>query len=161
MISSLLPVGGAALGALALETLRHMPPGKFLQELLNGSSSPSESPASSREATTATRITLDLPKAIPAFAAKLRQRLGDMGVGLEQPITLKSDGHGGILVDGDHPHRMLVEDLVAFDDELAADFRAIAAAATEEHERQSAATGGLSRDFRLRIGPQASTVGFE
>jgi hypothetical protein len=159
MTSPLLPVGLAALGTLAVQTVRQLKPGDFLRELYGTDEKPAESaPAKTHSAA---QTAADLSAAIPAFIEQLRTQLQSVGVELDQPIVLKEDGWGGVVVDGDHPHRTVIEELFASDESLRADFQQIARAATTQRDQSSLGFGPSLGEFRLQMDAGAAAIAFE
>jgi hypothetical protein len=156
-LSSLLPIGGAALGALAARTLGGLGESLSFQDHLRREAERAE-PAAAGPATEP-QATLDLATALPDFIAQLQERLEAAGVDLTQPLTLKPDGNGGIMVDGEHPDRALVESLLQ-DSELAGTFEEIAAAATERRRAQPG-VDNVFGEFRLRMDGKSAAIGFE
>ena len=155
MTSLLAPVGIATLGSLAVQTMRQLSTGDFLRELCGGNDKPAESTPDVTEPSA-----LDLSRAVPAFIEKLRELL-PADVDAAQPIVLKEDGWGGVVVDGEHPDRLAIEDLLAADEKIRAEFQTLARAATLERDKASAVSGQSLGEFRLRIEGDTAAIGFE
>ena len=161
MTSPLLPIGAAALGSFALKTVGQLNPGEFLRELWNGNNHEPAAEIQPSDSGSATRKTTDLTLAIPSLVEHLRTRLQSAGVQLSQPITLKEDGWGGVVVDGDHPDRLAIEELFASDQELRAEFQTISQAATSERDRLASGFGPSLGEFRLQIDRETAAIAFE
>ena len=135
-MSPLLPIAGTAALSLARETVGAIGSGlSFAAELLrqdNDEARAAREPAP-----------IDLPpsaaqerfeQALADFVARLRQRLAVLGIDLDEPLALEGDGLGGIQVDGDRPDRAAIEQSLAGDRQLLAEFQQLA--------EQYAALGG-------------------
>lgn len=79
---------------------------------------------------------------IEALAARIKQQLADAGIDVSQPLTLTSDGLGGIAAH-DHPQKAAIEELLESDFLLLRDFERL----KDEYE----ASEGHSDDFRLIV----------
>jgi hypothetical protein len=156
-------VGAAALGTLAYQAVRHLKPGEFLRELWGNehAAQPVKPPVGASDRPDTTPPAVDLVQAVPAFAAKLARHLAAAGVQVNpsQPIVLKDDGRGGVMLDGDHLDRAAIEQVLAEHAGLRADFLAIASAAADQ--RQHLAVGLLPDEFRLAIHGGEATWYFE
>ena len=178
-ISPLLPVAGAALGAMTArvwEGLRAVP--SFLPSLAGPTSAVSGAATFGRaEANqeTAPRAASgaqlpgkdeaqrleQLRDELAEFARQLRERLAAAGIDTSLPIELKSDGRGGVIVDDPHPQRAEIETLIAADPDLAATFHYLATmAGTEEVKRTLPDNGGWG-EFRLRLAGGKEQILFE
>jgi hypothetical protein len=82
------------------------------------------------------------------------------GVNPSIPFTLKDDGTGGILVDGEHPDRSTIEELFRGDSELMAQFHEIAAAATSRRQASPGVEGRFG-EFRLSLDAGSAAIYFE
>lgn len=158
-LTSLLPIGGAALGMLAARTLAGLTENLSFQSHLLGSQASNSDKSST--GSTDTRVTVNLEKSLPQLVSDLHERFLAAGVDLSQPIVLKDDGHGGLLVDGDHPDRSLIEDILSQDSKLSADFQAVAAAATERRQSYALSADNAFGEFRLRFADETAAVRFE
>jgi hypothetical protein len=153
MTSPLIPVGIATLGSLAVQTMSRLNPKDFLRELCGGDEKSAETTGPQPVA----EPSLDLTNAIPAFIDHLRGEL-PAGANFDEPIMLKEDGWGGVVVDGDHPDRLAIEDLLASNATLREEFQKIADAATVQRDRALSPSFG---EFRLRIEQDAASIHFE
>jgi hypothetical protein len=104
---------------------------------------------------------LNLDEALPPYVARLRGRLQAAGVDLSQPVTLKDDGHGTILVDGDHPDRSTIERILADDYQLRSGLQELAAAASEQRRGVGFEVDDPFGEFRLAIDNGSAAVRFE
>jgi hypothetical protein len=148
---------------LAAGTLKGLSQGLAAGLSFPGELAKSHSAAEERAETPVTELptTIDLEELIPKFAAGLRDRLRGAGIDPAIPFTLKEDGNGGLLVDGDHPHRAAIEDLLAQDSELLSQFQEIA---REANQRRNASPAGLDdpfAEFRLSLSGQTAAIYFE
>jgi len=154
-MSPLLPIAGTAALSLARETVGAIGSGlSFATELLrqdNDAARAASEPAP-----------IDLPpsaaqerfeQALADFVARLRQRLAILGIDVGDPLALESDGLGGIQVDGERPDRAAIEQSLAGDPQLLAEFQKLA-------EQYAALMGGDDRlgDFGLLIGEDCVEV---
>jgi hypothetical protein len=158
MTSPLISIGGAALGGLAIHALKSVQSGGFLRELV---SKKDNEPVTSKESESVPPPQFDLSSELPRFLQQLHQRLKAEGIDLSQPLVLKDDGRGGVIVDGDHPYRAEVEELVNNDVQLTSSFQAIVAAATRERDEMSSWLGDSLGEFRLEIGDRGDAIRFE
>jgi hypothetical protein len=157
-LSSLLPVGGAALGILAAKTLSSFSDGLSFKSHLAEKSNDKPDKAIGPEPP---RVTVNLTEALPKFVSDLRDRLGRAGVDLSQPFVLKEDGQGGLIVEGDHPDRSTIERLLSDDPLLVSEFQAIAGAAVEQRQRLPLGNDNAFGEFRLAFADGRVAVRFE
>lgn len=158
MMTSLLPIGGAALGVAAFQALRGSAD-NFLSHLWPGKENAAATEDGGKAPDPASSI--DLNEAISTLAEKIRLRMKAAGSDLREPLRLKSDAWGHVVVDGDHPDRMILEDMFATDAELSGEFQAIQEAAYEHQSRYAAPHLPASGEFRLWLGPREATYVFE
>ena len=159
-ITSLLPIGGAALGVLASKAMAGFSDSLSFQALLHGGqeTKPEKNPSAAVEKP----VPLDLAQAIPQFVAKLRDRLQSVGVDLSSPLTLREDGNGSVTVDGGHPDQAAIEEAFLQDPQLLAAFQSIAAAASEQRQSLPLGLHGSQfEEFRLNLINGAASIGFE
>lgn len=157
-LSALLPIGGAALGMLASRAFSGIANELSFKDFLGqgeieGSANP--------ESVIAPRSEINLQEAVTGFGTELREKLAASGVDLSQKLTLKSGLHGAIEVDGDHPQRAAIEDLLNRDDQLASAFQQISAAATETRRRTAVGTENRFGEFRLECTSGEAMIRFE
>ena len=57
------------------------------------------------------------------LAERLRERFAQIGIDLTTPIRLKQSGRDRVVVDGDHPDRVLIESVFTNNEDLANLFR--------------------------------------
>lgn len=79
-----------------------------------------------------------------------------LGINTDAPVRLKSDGDGGVIIDGEHPDRVLIESLFNSHDELTAQFRELATAAVEQDKEERRHPD----DFRITIDGPGAAIGF-
>lgn len=166
MTSPLIPIGGVALGTLALSALRELHPGQFLHELWKGrneagSEGSTEADASKADADSGVTEQVDPSRALHSLVNQLRTRLVAAGVDVTQPIILKDDGRGGVIVDGDHPDRVAIEELFAADALLRSEFQSVARAATEDKDELAPWLGPSWGEFRLHLDEDEAEIRFE
>ena len=89
-----------------------------------------------------------LQQDVAELANRLRERFAQLGVDLTTPLRLKRDGRDRVVVDGDHPDRVLIEGIFGNDQELTKLFAAVAAAA---HDGAAAADSGITTEFRFVV----------
>jgi hypothetical protein len=65
--------------------------------------------------------------------------------------VLKDDGWGNVIVDGDHPDRLAIEELLASNEKLREEFLEIARTATANRDQSVAQFGPSLGEFRLQI----------
>jgi hypothetical protein len=106
-------------------------------------------------------VSSNLDKALPHLVSDLRERFRAAGVDLSEPIQLKEDGHGGVVVNGDHPDRSLIEDIFAGDSKLTDDFQQVAAAAVQQRQNYSLSSDNPFGEFRLNIDGGSAAIRFE
>jgi hypothetical protein len=70
-----------------------------------------------------------LDRELRGLEERLAQRLSGLDIDADVPFELKFDGHNGLVVDGNHPQRAEIEDLVRDDPALITAFHRVAAAA--------------------------------
>ena len=161
MTAPLIPVGGIGLATLAWNGLRQFQPGQFLRELWGGADPDMAASEFEPSDTSIATETLDLSQSVLSLAKELRFRFSAAGVDLSQPLVLKDDGNGGVIIDGDHPDRATVEYLLAASPNLRAEFQSVLRAATEKHDKLAPWLGQCLGEFRLELDEYTSAVRFE
>lgn len=157
-LSTLLPIGGAALGAIASRAISSLSQGLNFREHLSqadGAGAEDTKPA------TSPRSHFNLKDAVTRFVAQLQQQLESYGVDSSQAVTLKLGPQGAIEVDGDHPERAKIEDLLRQDGDLTAAFRELSATATENRERFAVGNDNRFGEFRLEVRAGEASIRFE
>ena len=99
-------------------------------------------------------------KSLHDFLIKYYRLAAESDIDGSQPIRLKSDGQGGVHVDGGHPDRTKIEQLFESSPDLAADFHRLAAAQTTAVQLRHTAER-LRGEFRLVVQPGDVEVLFE
>lgn len=165
MSMPLLPLGGAALGTFAWSALRELPPGQFLRELWSGGQQPETAEAGGRHPATNSVVRGPADEQAASSLARLvrslTERFRAAGIGLAEPVVLREDGFGGVVVDGAHPEREAIERVLARDASLQADFLAVAAAATCERGASTDPAASSFEEFRLRLNGHEASIYFE
>jgi hypothetical protein len=146
-LSPLLPIAGTALGVVADRAIDAVKEGlSFLDVLRDAPASETEAPQASTPA----------PVDPSGLIASLREHFARLGIDLSNPVPLKQDGQGGVIVDGEHPNRVLIESLFNTHGELTEQFHALAIALAEEAGNNEYD----SEDFRLVIDGAREAIGF-
>ena len=170
-ISPLLSLAGTALAPLAREVVGQITDGLSFQRLLaSGDTSHANDVAAagedsaarfaeSPEAARLDAIRRQPRKELEAYVDRLRHRLSAAGIDLTEPIPLKVGHRGDIQVDGQHPDRAAIEDLLAADSQLTSTFRLLANAFNSQNGGASA--DRLANEFRLTIDASKFNLGLE
>ena len=170
-ISPLLTIAGTALAPLARDLIEQVSDGLSFQNLLGRK----EDPASQATSTTDSAPRLEIGsslnaerleairrqpfKELEAYVERLRDRLAAAGIDLTESLPLKAGSRGDIQVDGGHIDRAAIEELLAADAQLSADFRLLAN--TLENLHNANLTGSLVEEFRLTLEATDFTMAFE
>jgi hypothetical protein len=121
MAGALWPVIGVAGIGLARAATAAVGEGlSFAAELTRGLSSSADASEAANQAAADERRE-GLQRRIDAFAARIKQQLAAAGIDVTKPLTLTSDGLGGIAA-LDHPQRTAIEGLLESDVLLLRDF---------------------------------------
>lgn len=169
-LSSIVPPGIAAVAGQAADRLADG--FSFAEQLLRSEDAAGQGAAASGDPTPA-EAQSEFQAELDRFRKQLQDRLAAGGVDLSRPITLRSDGFGGVEIDGDHPDRSLIEQIVGRDAELTAAFQRLAtrhasiaagdAGPLTDGEDDSAYQRVLDdirrRDFRVTFHGQEAQVG--
>jgi len=91
------------------------------------------------------------------LADRLRERFAQFGIDLTTPLRLKQDGRDRVVVDGDHPDRVLVESIFRDDKELTELFNEVADSAARG---RAEADSGITKDFHLVLGSTDALIEF-
>ncbi len=154
-MSPLLPIAGTAALSLARETVGAIGSGlSFATELMRQDNDRlAESAAPQPIALPPSAAEEKFEAALRDFVSRLRQRLATAGIDASGTLELTSDGLGGVQVGGDRADRSAIEQALAEDPQLMAQFSALA-------EQQAALGGGVDQfaDFGLRIGEEGAEV---
>jgi len=78
------------------------------------------------------------------LADRLRKRFAQLGIDLTTPLRLKQAGRDRVVVDGDHPDRVLVESILRDDKELTELFHEVADSSARDRDE---ANSGITKDF--------------
>lgn len=160
-ISPLFSIAGAALAPLARDVVEQLGDGLSFEKLLgrDGRAQAGGTDASladphagfpaSPEAALLEAIRRQPLKELEAYVDRLRDRLSAAGIDLSEEIALTLGSRGEIQVDGLHPDRAAVEELLAGDTQLTSTFRQLANALAGR--TTSTAGNPISDEFRLAI----------
>lgn len=91
------------------------------------------------------------------LADRLRERFAQLGIDLTTPLRLKQDGRDRVVVDGDHPDRVLVESILDNDEELTNLFNEVAASATSDRDET---VSGTTKEFRFVVNQAEASIEF-
>ncbi|MDA1052561.1 MAG: hypothetical protein O3C40_19055 [Planctomycetota bacterium] len=91
------------------------------------------------------------------LADRLRERFSQLGIDLSTPLRLKQDGRERVVVDGDHPDRVLIESVFRADEELTNLFTAVADSAAGSRRETGS---GITKEFRFVLGPTDALIEF-
>lgn len=146
-LSPLIPVAGTALGVIAGRTIDAVKDGLSFLDVLRQDAADGETTEQAAP-----------PNADPnQLVALLQEHFSRLGIGTSVPVHLKQDGRGGVIVDQDHPDRVLIEGLFNSDEELTDLFNGLAAAIAEEAPEGEQVE---PEDFRLIIDSIGGAIGF-
>lgn len=151
-LPSLLPLAGAALVPALERVIDGVTEGLSFLDVLH-KQAPLEK-SSDAEAIDAKALQQDFVQ----LAEQLREKFAQFGIDLSAPVRLKHDGRNRIVVDGDHPERVLIESIIGNDEELTSLFNNVAAAASEREQQNDS---GITRDFRFVLGQADALIDFE
>jgi len=146
-LSPLLPVVASVVPALARQAAERLPDGLSFLDHLRREEEPGVE---------ANRKPCDTEMA--KLAELLRERLAAAGVDTSTPLRLKQGSEDNIIVDGDHPDRVVVEGLFAHDPQLRELFHRLAD--TASNQRASRAGRG-AQEFRLVLDQTGAEIEFE
>lgn len=140
-LSPLLPISAAVLKPLAERAIDSLANGLSFLDVLRHQESNADAPSEPDGSH-------DQPFDLGDFVGRLREQFASLGIDPETPIRLKQNGNGGVIVDGEHPDRVLIEGLFAAENELTELFNTLALAAASEQELDEDFT---VEDVRLQI----------
>ena len=160
-ISALLTLAGNALAPAARDVVQHVAEGLSFQNLLGREKATSTDGGHdmtapdhpklppSPEAAQLAAIQRQPLEELQAYVDRLRDRLSAAGIDLSETISLKVGSRGEIQVDGTHPHRAEIEELLAGDARLTSNFRLLSNVMASQFD--PAAGDRTSRELRLTI----------
>ncbi len=160
--AALVPIAGAAAGVVASGASKAIANGLAFLEALAGGSEPMLDATAAAEPAQAPGDKLDeLNSKLQAFAARLRERLEAMGIGVDptQPLKIEEQPWGSIAADESHPQQAGIEAALAADPLLASEFHQLA----DEYRQLSESQGQrISRadQFQLAIHGDDVAVSF-
>ncbi len=149
--SSLLPLAGAAIAPVLGKVIDGVAEGLSFLDVLHQQEQASE--ADAVQAAGPSTLQHDFAE----LADRLRERFAQLGIDLTMPLRLKQDGRDRVIVDGDHPDRVLIESVFRDDEELTNLFNEVADAAARERAETDS---GIARDFRLVLNPTDALIEF-
>jgi hypothetical protein len=97
-------------------------------------------------------------QAADVLRERITQRLSEAGVPLSQPVTLVSNGQGGIAVVGPHPQQAQIEEALGSDLLLERDFNQLASQVASS--AAPASDGSSAAGFSLTVSPPAAGLRF-
>ena len=160
MSSALIPVVGAAAGALASGAAKTISGGlSFLAQLTGGETSESQSAAASEAELPPADALEALRSRMEDFMRRLKERMLQAGLAADQRLDLQQEPWGSIAVNDDHPQRERVEAILASDPLLASEFHQLA----DDYRAAIEAAGqNLSRVdvFQMSAGADGVAAGF-
>lgn len=148
---SLLPLAGAVIAPVLGRVIENVSEGLSFLNVLHKQEQNGE--AEEVRAAEARSLEADLTD----LADQLRERFAQLGIDLSPPLRLKQDGHDRIVVDGNHPDRVLIESIFGSDDQLASLFHEVAEAATNSRQKSGPA---ITQEFRLVLGQSDALIDF-
>lgn len=150
-LSTLLPLAGAAIAPVLGQVVNSVTEGLSFLDVMHTQEQPGATePVEASKANT-------LQQDIVELTDRLRERFAQLGIDLTTPLRLKQDGRDGVVVDGEHPDRVLIESIFGNDEELTSQFNAVAASATEGSD---ATDSGITKEFRLVMGQAGTQIEF-
>ena len=150
-LSSLIPLAGAAVAPVLGKVIDGVTEGFSFLDVLH-----TQTEDSVDEVGEATESNA-LQQNIAELADRLRERFAQLGIDLSTPLRLKQDGRDRVVVDGDHPDRVLIESIFGNDEELTDLFESVAQqAANLEEENDS----GITKEFRFVLGQSDALIEF-
>jgi hypothetical protein len=148
---SLFPLAGATIAPVLGKVIDGVTEGlSFLDVLHKQEQADSVDTVEATESSTLQQDFVDL-------ADRLRERFTQFGIDLSTPLRLKQDGRDRVVVDGDHPDRVLIESIFGNDEELTNLFAAVAASANDGGD---ASNSGITKEFRFVISQTDALIEF-
>lgn len=149
-LPSLLPLAGAAIAPVLGKVIGGVTGGLSFIEALNKQEPDGAVAVEATESSTLQQDFADL-------ADRLRERFTQLGIDLSTPLRLKHDGRDRVVVDGDHPDRVLIESIFGNDEELTNLFAAVAASAKDADD---ATDSVITKEFRLVLSQTDARIEF-
>lgn len=150
-LSSLIPLAGAAVAPVLGKVIDGVAEGISFLDVLHTQAEDGVDEAG--EATDSNT----LQQNIAELADRLRERFTQLGIDLSTPLRLKQDGRDRVVVDGDHPDRVLIESIFGNDEELMDLFKGVAQSATDLEEPSDSE---ITREFRFVLGQSDASIEF-
>ena len=164
-LAALLPAAIPGMTALASGAAQVVSSGlSFAATLANLGPAPASAPDASKEP----KLPAELEQALAQFAELLRERLAAMGRTLSGPLELSADVLGSIEAAGNSQDAEAVEQLLAHDQELSAQFFQLAGAYQQVTGQLNPATAampwdvtGAARGVRIIVGEEGAKLAAE
>ena len=135
-----LPLAGAAIAPALEKVIEGVTEGLSFLDALHKQDHVDE--ANTGQAADTNNLQLDFTQ----LKDRLRERFTQLGIDLTTPLRLKQDGRDRVVVDGDHPDRVLVESIFGNDEELTDLFQAVANSAISDRGKTDS---GITKEFRF------------
>ena len=139
-LPSLLPLAATSVAPVVGKVVERVAEGLSFLDVLHGQDDNAAATPPSRAVVNA------LDGDFAELSDRLRERLSSLGIDVTRPIRLKQDIRDRIVVDDDHPDRVLIESIFSNDEELANLFNAVAKAARDSRGQQQS---GITKEFQL------------
>jgi hypothetical protein len=150
-LSSLLPLAGAAIAPVLGKVIDGVSEGLSFLDVLHKQEQVRETDAAhAAEPSTPQHDFVEL-------ADRLRERFAQFGIDLATPLRLKQNGRDRVVVDGDHPDRVLVESIFRDDKELTELFHEVADSAARG---RAEADSGITKDFHFVLAATDALIEF-
>ena len=150
-LPSLLPLAGAAIAPLLEKVIDGVAESLSFLDVLHKQEQDGEADAvQAAESRTLQRDFVEL-------SDRLRERFAQLGIDLTTPLRLKQEGRDRVVVDGDHPDRVLVESIFGNDEELKNLFNAVAASAARGRDETDS---GITKEFRFVLSQADALIEF-
>lgn len=150
-LPSLLPLAGAAIAPVLEKVFDKVTNGLSFLDVLNEPEQIGE--ADTVQAAKSNTLQHDFVE----LADRLRERFAQLGIDPTTPIRLKQDGRDRVVVDGDHPDRVLVESIFGNDEELTNLFNAVADSASSNRNESDS---GITKEFRFVVSQTDALIEF-
>ncbi|MBC8351168.1 MAG: hypothetical protein H8E66_04230 [Planctomycetes bacterium] len=150
-LPSLLPLAGAAIAPVLGKVIESVSERLSFLDVLHKQ----EQSGEAEEVQSVKTSTLESEFA--ELADRLRERLSPFGIDLSTPLRLKQDGRDRIVVEGDHPDRVLIEGIIGSDEGLASLFNEVAKSATSSRQETKR---GITGEFQIVLRPTDASIEF-
>lgn len=150
-LPSLLPLAGAAFAPMLGKVIEGVTEGLSFLDVLHEQEQAGE--ADAVQAAEPSTLQDDLVE----LADRLREKFAQLGIDLATPLRLKQEGRDRVVVDGDHPDRVLVESIFRDDQELTKLFSKVADSAASGRDETDSF---IRTEFRLVLGQADAQIEF-